>query len=188
MMKRSLLAGVVVSAAVASGACGLSGTPTGPSSTSSPFVTQFAGMWVGSMRLTNVVGGECVGADLGTRVAAGAQDIGTVTITQQQGDVSAVVRSTTTGLTCQYDGNAALATFSASASSCDEKNIVYQCSNGNARVLEVIGSTMTATIDGNTTSGIVATSYNVFAESEDENKRKPVAGLTLQQQFTAVRR
>jgi len=184
-MKFGLLLGAALFAAVAAAGCGESPlTPTAPSA--SPFRSQFTGLWSGTMLLSSVAGGECVGADL--RASTSPQfDQQTVTITQDGSDVTAIVRSATTGLTCQYRGTSSLASFALSADSCNAE-IVLQCSNGAARVLEPIGSTMTVSQSGNTTAGVVTTSYNVFSESTEENQRKPVAGLTIQHQFTATRR
>jgi hypothetical protein len=186
-MKSGLVFGAALLAAAAAAGCGESPlTPTAPSA--SPFVTQFTGMWNGSMELRSVTGGECVGADLrATALANPSSDVGTVSMTQEGSDVTAVVRSATTGLTCQYRGSASLASFALSADSCNAE-IVLQCSNGSARVLEPIGSTMTVVQSGMSTSGVVTTSYNVFAGSTEEDRRTPVAGLTTQHQFTAARR
>jgi hypothetical protein len=46
---------------------------------------------------------------------------------------------------------------------------------------------MTANISGTTTQGVVATFYNVFAESTETQQRKPVAGMILQHDFSARR-
>jgi hypothetical protein len=186
-MKSGFLCGAALLAAIASAACE-NATPTSPTTAQSPFVTQLVGMWTGSTQLTSVSGGECVGADLRAAVAAGTSPSqNTLTITQTLSDVTAVVRSTTSGTTCSYRGNAALATFALSDESCD-REIVFQCSTGQTRILAPIGSTITATVSGNTATGTVATSYNVFSESTEEAQRRPVAGLTTQSQFTAVRR
>ena len=160
--------------------CGenLTATPTSATpTTTSPFAVSFTGLYSGSTTLSNVSGGECVGADYSARLATGAPDVGTVTITQDRSDISAVVRSATTGLTCRYEGNASLATLALTATACDVETIIFGCSTGQARVLELVGSTMTATISGTTTQGVVATSYNVFADSTEELQRKPIGGL-----------
>jgi hypothetical protein len=137
------------------------------------------------MQMSDVSGGECVGDDLRASMAAGPRfDVGTVAITQERSDVTAVVRSATTGLSCQYRGTASLASFALSAESCDAQ-VVFRCSNGNARVLEPIGSTMTVRQSASTTTGVVTTSYNVFSESTETTQRKPIAGITTQHRFAA---
>jgi hypothetical protein len=77
-----------------------------------------------------------------------------------------------------------LASFALSAESCDAQ-VVFRCSNGNARVLEPIGSTMTVRQSASTTTGVVTTSYNVFSESTETTQRKPIAGITTQHRFAA---
>ena len=188
-MKRGLVLGAILTAALSGAGCGenLNATPVGPTAPQqSPFSAQFGGMWTGAMTLTGVRGGECVGADMATSVGVG--DIGTVTITQDVGKVTAISRSATTGLTCQYEGTSSLASFAVSATSCQARTILYQCSTGASRVLELVGETITGSISGNTVRGTVASTYNVYAESEEDQQRKPVAGLILQQGFAATRR
>jgi hypothetical protein len=169
-------------------ACGLAGcaeNPTSPTANQSPFITgQFAGTWAGATVPVRVSGGECVGADL--RASAPGVNQGTVTLTQNASDISAVIRSETTGLTCRYNGSASFTGFAATAVSCDAQ-ILFQCSNGAARILRPVGSTFTATQDGPTATGTVTTSYNIFAV-DSAGKEVPVAGMTIESQFTAIRR
>ena len=182
-MKSALIFMASLLAAAAGMACGETAAPAAPAT--SPFVTQFGGLWSGSMQLANVTGGECVGPELSAR---GASDSGTISITQENSNVTATVRSTTTGLTCAYGGNGSPTTFALSANDCNGTQIVYQCANGQARVLELVGSTMTGVVAAGAASGLVTTSYNVFSDSTIETQRRPIAGLTLQYQFNAVRR
>ena len=184
-MKRVfVLSGVLV---VAIGLAGCAETPASPTAGQSPFITgQFAGTWSGSTLPVRVSGGECVGADL--RASTPGLDQGTVTMTQSAADVSAVIRSETTGLTCRYDGSASLTGFAATAVSCDAE-ILFQCSTGQARILRPIGSTFTATQNGITATGTVTTSYNIFAAGSGPNAQEtPIAGMTIESQFTAIRR
>lgn len=185
---KSRAAGIAVVAAMVAG-CGPNlnnpASPT-PVTTQSPFISQFGGFYNGSLTLTRVAGGECVGQDY--QSAIGVVDVGTVVISQAQTDVTAVVRSASTGLSCRYQGSAGPGAFALNAQSCDIDEILFQCTNGASRVLEPIGSTVTATLSGTSATGVVATSYNVFSDNEEEGVRKPVAGLILEQQFSAVRR
>jgi len=164
--------------------CGESPIPTSP--TVSPFVTQFDGLWNGALTLSasGVSGGECVGTDL--QAAGPSIDVGTVSITQKETDVSAVVRSATTGLSCQYDGAAGLAKVALNSQSCNAE-IAFQCSNGNTRLLDPVGSTLTATQNDGAINGVVASTFNVFSV-DSQGQKKPVAGLTTRELFTAVRR
>lgn len=170
-------------------ACALAGcaeNPVSPTPGQSPFITgQFAGTWSGATVANRVSGGECVGADL--RASTPGINQGTVTLTQKASDISAVIRSETTGLTCRYDGSASFTGFAATAVSCDAE-ILFQCSNGAARILRPIGSTFTAAQNGNTATGTVTTSYNIFFLDPVTRLEIPVAGMTIESQFTAIRR
>ena len=170
-------------------ACALAGcaeNPVSPTPGQSPFITgQFAGTWSGATVANRVSGGECVGADL--RASVPGVDQGTVTLTQSAADVSAVIRSATTGLTCRYDGSASFTSFALTAVSCDAE-ILYQCSTGQPRILRPIGSTMTVTQTGATAHGTITTSYNIFSFDPVTKTETPVAGMTVESDFTAIRR
>jgi hypothetical protein len=183
-MKRAfVVAGVLV---VAGALAGCAENPISPTPGQSPFITgQFAGTWAGATVPLRVSGGECVGADL--RASTRGIDQGTVTLTQSANDISAVIRSETTGLTCRYDGNASFQGFAATAVSCDAE-ILFQCSTGQTRILRPIGSTLTATQNGITARGTVTTSYNIFAQDPVSKVETPVAGMTVESEFTAIRR
>jgi hypothetical protein len=148
-------------------------------------VGSFAGTWSGATVPVRVSGGECVGDDL--RNFPSAPNQGTVTLTQNATDVSAVIRSETTGLTCRYDGSASLTSFAATAVSCDAE-ILFRCSNGQPRILRPVGSTFTATQNGTTAQGTVTTTYNVFFLNPQTNQEEPIGGLTVESAFTATRR
>jgi hypothetical protein len=184
-MKRSFVVSGVLVVTFALAGCGEN--PVTPTPGQSPFITgQFAGTWSGATVPVRVSGGECVGADL--RASAPGLDQGTVTLTQIAADVKAVIRSETTGLTCQYDGSASLTGFAATAVSCDAE-IVFQCSNGQSRLLRPVGSTFTATQNGITATGTVTTSYNIFSPATGTAGRDmAIAGMTIESQFTATRR
>ena len=183
-MKRAfVVSGVLV---VACAVAGCAENPVTPTPGQSPFITgQFAGTWSGATVPLRVSGGECVGADL--RSSTPTTNQGTVTLTQDATDVSAVIRSETTGLTCRYDGSASFTGFAASAVSCDAE-ILFQCSTGQARILRPIGSTLTATQNGGTATGTITTSYNIFAFDPVTRQETPVAGMTIESDFTAIRR
>jgi hypothetical protein len=183
-MKRAfVVAGVLVVGGVLGGCAE---NPVTPTPGQSLFITgQFAGTWSGATVPVRVSGGECVGADL--RASVPGLDQGTITLTQNAADVTAVIRSETTGLTCRYDGNASFTGFAATAVSCDAE-ILFQCSTGQSRILRPIGSTFTATQNGATATGTVTTSYNIFSFDPVSKVETPVAGMTVESQFTAVRR
>jgi len=183
-MKRALVLSAALIAMGGIVACGEN--PTSPTANQSLFlVGQFAGTWSGATVPLSVSGGECVGADL--RAFVPVPDQGTVSLTQKDADVSAVIRSEGTGLTCQYNGSASLTGFAATAVSCDAE-ILFRCSNGQPRILRPVGSTFTATQNGITARGTVTTTYNVFFLNPQTNREEPVAGLTVESDFTAIRR
>jgi len=184
-MRRGVIGGALLLLCVMAPGCGEN--PTSPTSAEAPFAGQFSGTWAGAMTAASVSGGECVGDDLRATLGAPATDQGTITLTQTANDVSATVRSATTGLTCRFDGSASLTTFAASAVSCDAE-VLYRCSNGQPRVLRPVGSTMTARQIGGAAIGVVTTTYNVFFVDPVTRQELPVAGLTVQNQFTALRR
>jgi hypothetical protein len=143
------------------------------------------GLYVGSLVLSGAQGGECVGADLMAN-NIGAVNGSTVSITtQQQFDVTAIVRSFSTGIYCTYRGNTRSGLFAANDVSCNAE-VFFQCTNGNTRILVPVGSTITASASGNNASGVVASSFNVFRE--ENGRRVPVAGLVTQEAFNATRR
>ena len=183
--------GLAVATALTAASCGpnVTATPTSPTTTTpgqSPFVSRVNGFYDGELILSNVRGGECAGDFY--RAQLGTADLGTVVISQTQTEVTAVVRSATNGVACRYQGAAGLGAFSLSTQRCEVPELILQCANGASRVLEQVGSTMTAQMAGSTANGTVATWYNVFDNTEENDNRRPVAGLILEQQFTAVRR
>ena len=181
-MKRALVAsGLLV---ITFGVAGCGENPTATTPTPAIFAVPLGGTFDGGIVQTNVVSGECVGQDL--RSSPPGTNLGTVTLTQNATDVTAIIRSQSTGLSCQYDGNASLTSFSASAVSCDAE-LNFQCSTGQTRILRPVGSTFTATVNGVTAQGTVTTTYNVFA-LDAQGRVTPVAGMTIQGQFTAIRR
>ena len=167
--------------------CGLAGcgeNPTATTPTPAIFAVPLAGTFEGSIVQTNVVAGDCVGQDL--RTFPPPPNLGTVTLTQNATDVSAIIRSQSTGLSCQYDGSASLTSFSATAVSCDAE-LNFQCSNGQSRILRPVGSTFTATQNGLTAQGTVTTTYNVFAV-DSTGRVSPLTFMSVEGQFTAIRR
>jgi hypothetical protein len=157
---------------------------TGPSPSPSPFTANFNGLFIGSVELFDVGGGECVGGDLGGNL--GVSDFITMTITQKQSEASVVLRSAVSGFQCTYSGNVSLGTMAASTQSCNLPTF-FTCSNGQLRILEATSSTLTATINGDTATGILATTFNVSREDEQQ-KKIAVTSLSTRERFDAVRR
>ncbi len=121
--------GFAVMATVLIAGCGpnLTATPTSPTTTpvQSPFISQFGGFWNGTLTLTRVAGGECVGDDMQADV--GTVDVGTVVISQTQTDVTAIIRSASTGLSCRYTGTAGRGAFALHTQACEVNQILFQC-------------------------------------------------------------
>ena len=118
----------------------------------------------------------------------GAQDDGTVVISQTNTDVTAMVRSATTGLSCRYQGTAGPGAFALNTQKCEVSETLYRCANGASRVVEQVGSTVNARLNGGVVTGTVTTFFNVWTDSVEAEERRPVDGLILEEQFTAVRR
>jgi hypothetical protein len=187
---KSVFRGIFLLALFAAG-CGETPIPTSATSRSL-FSQELGGLWLGDLKLSGVADGECVGADLRAVISGAdpdtgvAPDSGTVTVTQTGAEMTAVVRSSTTGLSCSYSGSAGASLFALSAVSCDEKEVFFQCTDGQTRVLDLDGSTMTAFARGGEATGTVASSYNV-SRIDDDGQKKPVARLTVQYRFEAER-
>ncbi len=69
-----------------------------------PSLLQVGGLWTGSVRLTSVTGGECVGPTLAPRI--GITQVYTLVITQNGGDLTATATETGTGINTNYSGTA----------------------------------------------------------------------------------
>jgi hypothetical protein len=183
--------GLAVMAASMVAGCGpnLTATPTSPTTppAQSPFISRVGGFYNGSLALSRVTGGECVGEEYQSTIGF-ARDDSTVVISQTNTDVTAMVRSATTGLSCRYQGTAGPGAFALNTQKCEVSEILFRCANGASRVVEQIGSTFTATVNANAVTGTVTTFFNVWTDSIEAEERRPVAGLILEEQFTAVRR
>ena len=166
-------------------AAGCGETPIATSPSQSLFSQDSSGLWLGALVLTDVTGGECVGADIAAGLGEGRRlDEGTVSITQTGSDMAASVRSITTGMSCSYAGTAGTSLFGLTSVSCSEKETFFRCSNGETRVLDMVSSTMNAFSRGGETSGVVASFYNVHRA---DSQRTPVSGLSVRYSFEAVR-
>ena len=174
-----LIAGVI------SSGCGASSDSQNPGAPlPSPLTANVNGLWRGSSTLTAATGGECVGPLLSAGI--GTADTRTLTMAQEGTGVTAKVTSADTGLGCQYTGRVALNTLALDAASCaagEPVFLVVQCTNGATRQLELVGSTITATVAGGVVSGTLAETFNV---RDFENK--PIAGLVVNRTISATRR
>jgi hypothetical protein len=118
--------------------------------------------------------------------SVGVVDTRTLAMLQDGTDLSATVTSAETGLGCQYTGRVALNTLALNATSCsagDPVFIAVQCANGNSRQLQLVGSTITATVAGGVVTGTLAETFNVLSPDDD-----PIAGLVINHTISATRR
>jgi hypothetical protein len=170
--------------------------PTGPSSLSGLLQPRLTGNWGGDFRLDSVAGGmgsaktaglpECTGVSFDRVV--GERNDNTLSITQSGSDLTARLTSAGTGLACEYTGSVGSGnSFVLHAESCTQEDLVIMCTNGDTRVMQLVGSSITATFDDRinpkSISGTAAQSYNVLDAS-----RRPVNGLVANQSFPSLTR
>ena len=181
--RAALIAGLFASAMATASCEDVNGTPatpatpTGPSSLSELLLPRLNGNWGGELRLTGVAGGTgpalragalaCLGAAFDRVI--GERNDHTLTITQSGSDLTATLVSSTTGLACEYTGRIGSGnSFVLHSEQCTEKPLRILCPGGEERVLELVGSSVTATFDDriNPTSitGTAAHTYNVPGE------------------------
>jgi hypothetical protein len=137
------------------GGCG-GGNPSTPTNTT----PQVGGNWTGTTTLTSVSGGECVGALLQGTVGSSAPV--SVSVQQAGSSLTATIVSQSNGLTCSYSGSVSGSTVILSLTSCQANAILaLRCGNG-GRDIVLIGSSITATLNGNALTGSEAETWNVF--------------------------
>jgi len=169
--------------------------PTGPTTLSPLLLPKVDGLWGGEMTLTGLAGGTgparnagahaCVGAAFDAVV--GESNNHSLSIAQTGTSLSARLTSAGTGLACTYTGrigsNGALVL---DASACDATSLLLRCPDGEVLNLELVGSTITATLDApvNVTSisGTAAHTYNVTGDGGHEQ------GLVANHSFTSLTR
>jgi hypothetical protein len=142
-------------------ACGDDGSPVGPTGRN---VVDVAGVWNYTATLTNISGGECVGALVQSSV--GSQDQGTISFTQNGDILSATVRDLGTGASCAYSGTAGSNSIALSWNSCEVAVLVgIRCPNGALRDMRMLTNSINATITGRSGSGTQAETWNVFSST-----------------------
>jgi hypothetical protein len=154
---------LVVAVAVLGSTCGggESSTPAAPTPTPTPTITNVAGVWTGTARLTSVSGGECVGATLAASI--GSPSSFTFQVTQSGSTLTAVWTSTTTGIFVNYSGTAGAGTMALNATASSAGWVYgFLCSNGQRRDAQLTSETFTANVNGNSASGTIGESINVY--------------------------
>ena len=162
------------------------GTSTGPTG-QSLFAPQFSGSFVGTAVLTGVTAvanGECVQPALQAQVdtAAGLERVN-LTIAQDGQLLAARLSSSTTGLSCSYEGAAAANTLALDTNSCDAETLIVRCPSGAVRELELVGSTVQGTVSAGQVNGTLANSYNVF----DAASGNAVTRVTMNYDLSAAK-
>jgi hypothetical protein len=156
-------------------ACGDSGTG-GPSSVSQD--DRVYGVWIGKATLTQVGGGECVGATL--QAAVGARDLFTASIRQDRATLAATIAYQGNSTSCALGGTAGNGGVSLELTSCHAGRVErFRCSNGDLRDLEILSGRLSAAAQHGTGIGRDVTVWNVFATGS----RTPLATLTTTAEF-----
>jgi hypothetical protein len=178
---RSLRAAMLVLAVVA---IGCQDSRVVSPTAASLFVPNIAGVWSGPMTLVSASGGECVGAVIPTFLPS--SDLGTVTIGEDGGSVTATMTTESTGLACRFSGNKTDNLLTMNATSCDRTGLIVACANGQTRQLRLVGSSLTATWDGQQITGRTTSTYNVLTPPGTEEIG--VGSLVASHSFSATRR
>ena len=182
-MKRPGMVRSVVFAAVMA-ALGCQDARSVSPTSASLFIPGADGIWAGPMTLLGTSGGECVAAVVPSFLPA--SDFGTVTVTQDGANLTATMTMEATGLACRYSGSATVSTLAMNATACDRHGLLVQCPIVGARELRLVGSSVTATWNGNEITGRTTTTYNVF--TPPEVLQLGVGSLVATHSFTATRR
>jgi len=178
---RAVRATMLILAVVAAG-CQES-RPVSPTA-ASLFIPDVAGVWSGPMTLLATSGGECAGAVVPSFLPSADQ--GTVTISESGTALTATLTMESTGLACRYNGNRTATSLTMNATSCDRTGLLISCIGGQTRELRLVGSSVTATWNGDQITGRTTSTYNVF--TPPEGQQIGVGSLVATHSFTAARR
>lgn len=127
--------------------------PSGPA--------QVAGIWKGTLTVTSITGGECVGAVL--QSAVGRATTFTASVQQSGSSLSATVSDAGTGTSCTYSGSAGPTTISLNLQSCPVDAILgLRCGNGDLRDIQVVAGALTGTVSGSRITGTETSTWNTF--------------------------
>jgi hypothetical protein len=181
MKVSSVFRAVVLAGVVATVGCNQE-RPVSPSAPSL-FIPNLAGVWSGPMTLQSTSGGECTGQVVGTFLPA--TDRGTISITQTDADTSATLTMESSGLACRYTGTSSLTSLAMNAVSCDRTGLIVACLNGEKRELRLVGSSVAGTWVGDSLTGQITSTYNVFTTATNPTG---VGALIATHNITATRR
>ena len=146
-------------------------------------VPNIAGVWSGPMTLLSTSGGECAGAVVPTFLPS--NDVGTVTITEGDDAVTATMTMESTGLACKYSGSRTAGTLTMNATSCDRTGLLVACVGGPTRELRLVGSSVSASWDGQHITGRTTSTYNVF--TPPSGQQNGVGSLVASHSFSVTR-
>jgi hypothetical protein len=146
------------------------------------FIPNVQGVWSGPMTLQATSGGECVGAVVPTFLPT--LDFGTFTLSQKDETLAATITTESTGLACRYTGSATSSSVALNATSCDRTGLIVRCIEGIPRKLQLVGSSVTASWNGNQFAGRTTSTYNVMTVEDDIG----VGSLIATHDFNATRR
>jgi hypothetical protein len=179
MKPRITTRAAVLAASLFAAGCGSDG-PAPTTASPSPFVAQVGGVWSGTQTLTSTDGGHCVPVLL----RVGMVEPMSLSVRQDDVELTARMASPGTGIACNYSGRASLNSLVLDSSDCDKQLLVVQCQDGIIRDLKLVGSTISATLRGGVATGTVAYTYNMFVTGKIEG-----AGSVLARyDYTATRR
>lgn len=150
---------MLIAAAVLVSACG--GGSKGPSSPSTPSIAQVGGLWRGTVTLTSVTGGECVGTAL--QAFVGTSFDYTLSITQAGSSLTATSTDLSDGTTCSWSGTAGANSLVLNATRCDAAVVIgIQCGNGALRDVQLTASVISVNVSGSSITGTYSDTANVF--------------------------
>lgn len=148
------------------------------------FIPDVQGVWSGPLTLMATSGGECAAGVVPTFLPT--NDFGTFTVAQDGSDMTGTITMESTGLACRYSGSATTSTLALNATSCDRTGLIISCVEGQARELQLVGSSVTAAWNGNQIAGRTTSTYNVFAQQD--GRKVGVGSLVATHDFNATRR
>jgi hypothetical protein len=146
------------------------------------FIPNVQGVWSGPMTLLATSGGECVAGIVPTFLPT--LDFGTITLSQDNDTLAATITMESTGLACRYTGSATSSSVALNATSCDRTGLFVTCINGVPRELKLVGSSVTASWNGNQFAGRTTSTYNVLTVTDGIG----VGSLVATHDFNASRR
>jgi hypothetical protein len=157
---------------------------TRPISLNAPslFLPSPQGVWAGPLTLVGTSGGECVGSVVPSFLPT--NDFGTAIVTQSASGLQGTLTMEGTGLACKYSGTSTAVNIAMNATACDRTGLIVQCV-GDARKLELVGSSVIGSWNGDQMTGVTTSTYNVFTVG---NPPIGVGSLIATHSFEATRR